>query len=458
MEFPRLIIADERRPGKVPPGVLIAFALKRLGYKLRIFLGSVDEVSLRALNLMNGTPTTLLDPLQCGNRENLRWLFETAASEDCLNLIIVNLGGRWSEDSPFRVSPECLLLSQWLDCMMTLIPYGDTSSMITTRAVNEIIKQIDAHDGVNVSSILFMALPNPKEYELLDMGIGRQVSWNSMGYIPKMNEREFCPIAQLCGDEGMESLLSIRSAAAQLVAMEGQINWALFGALASVAPRWIPQVPLCPSLEEDYTIAVVKHPSLGLAGNGTELLLAKLGCKLVEIPLDDASKVAPAVNGVYLPHGLAFMCIAKFFSNVYLKTLITRAMTGQFFLLAEGGTTPILGERIRISRGDEIRGFGLLPYRSIYRTGTFGAPYRRIAFAGKRNPLLRGSEEYVRGYGSANLIIDTDDQDGYVWELRDHIEGKVAAYDCWCNGKALATQLRLELWSCPELLLRWLER
>ena len=63
MEFPRLIIADERRPGKVPAGVLLAFALKRLGYKLRIFLGSVDEVSLRALSLMNGTPVTLLDPL-----------------------------------------------------------------------------------------------------------------------------------------------------------------------------------------------------------------------------------------------------------------------------------------------------------------------------------------------------------------------------------------------------------
>ena len=458
MEFPRLIIADERRPGKVPAGVLLAFALKRLGYKLRIFLGSVDEVSLRALSLMNGTPVTLLDPLQCGERENLRWLFETAASEDCLNLIIVNLGGRWSEDSPFRVSKECLLLSQWLDCLITLIPYGDASSMVTMRAVNEIMKQVDAHDGAAVSSILFMALPNPKEYELLDLGIGRQVAWNSMGYIPKMNEREISSLAQLCGEEGAQSLLPIRSAAAQLVSMEGQINWALFGALASAAPRWIPQVPLCPPLEEGYTIAVVKHPSLGLGGNGTELLLSKLGCKLVDISLDDPPAVAPAVNGIYLPHGLAFMCLVKFFSNVYLKTLITRAMTGQFFLLAEGGTSPILGERIRMSRGDEVRGFGLLPYRSIYRTGTFGVPHHKIAFASKRNPLLRGSEECVRGYGSANLIIDTDDPDSCGWELRDSLEGKAVAYDCWSNGKALATQLRLELWSCPELLLRWMQR
>jgi hypothetical protein len=57
-----LIIADEQRPGKIMSGVLIANVLKNMGYKLRLFLGNVDELSLRILQLTCNQPVTLLDP------------------------------------------------------------------------------------------------------------------------------------------------------------------------------------------------------------------------------------------------------------------------------------------------------------------------------------------------------------------------------------------------------------
>ncbi|MDR3280846.1 MAG: hypothetical protein LBT23_10070, partial [Synergistaceae bacterium] len=65
MNLPRLIIADEQRPGKIMSGVLIAAALRNMGYKLRLFLGNVDEISLRLLQLICNQPVTLLDPTLC---------------------------------------------------------------------------------------------------------------------------------------------------------------------------------------------------------------------------------------------------------------------------------------------------------------------------------------------------------------------------------------------------------
>ena len=116
MILPRLIVADEYRPGKVPAGVLIASALKEMGYKLKLFAGSVDETALRSLQLLCNQSVTLLDPVLCGERENFRWLFQCVASPECINLVITNLGARWTKDSPFRIPRECLLLCEWLDC------------------------------------------------------------------------------------------------------------------------------------------------------------------------------------------------------------------------------------------------------------------------------------------------------------------------------------------------------
>lgn len=458
MDFPRIIIADERRPGKVPAGVLLAFALKKMGYKLRVFAGSIDEVSMRALTLMSGDPVTLIDPVLCNSKESVRRLFQCAASSECINLILVPLGGRWTEDAPFKVSQESLLLSKWLDCGMVLIPYGDTSAMVTTRAVSEIITQIDANSGVVVRGIMFMGLPNPKEYELLDMGIGRKVHWNSLGYIPQMNEREFASITQLCTQEGKSSLLPVLSTATQLVGMGRQVNWSLFRAFAVADSHWAPEGPLAPPVETAYSIAVIQHPALGLAGNGTEILLKDLGCTIVPVSLDEVNDVFPVVNGVYLPHGLAYLCFAKFYANVFVKTLINKALSGRFFLFAEGATAPLLGEKVKLYNGDEVRGFGLLPIRSVYRSGTFSAPYKRYAQAVKMNPLLRAKGDTVYGYGSANLVMTSDSLDDFCWELVNPVNDKVLDKDGWSRGMVLASQMRLEFWSCPKLLKTWLDR
>ena len=457
MIFPRLIIADEYRPGKIPAGVLIAGVLREKGYNLRLFAGSVDEISLRSLQLMCNQPVTLLDPYLCGEKENLRWLFQQAASEDALNLIITNLGGRWTEESPFRLSKECLLLSEWLDCDFIPVVYGDTAANIVAKTIAEIAAQCSKTDPqVKVHSVLYRSAINHREYELLDRAAGRQVSWTTLGYIPRNFERDTPIITDLCSERSHNSLFQIRSAARQLKNMEDIVIWPFFSALAQAAPVWPLQSALAPPLEEKVRIAVVRSDALTLGGAGTELLLKTMGCELVDAPIDGEVNGA-GVHGIYIPHGLGFMVLPKLFSNIGLKTLITRGGTGEFFLLAEGGAAPILGEKIDMASGASVRGMGILPFKSTYKANSFGAPFKVHASAKSRNSLIRGASEYVRGYTSANLSMVSSEDGEPCWDIKEQYGDKIIMSDCWSNRRALATALRPEFWGCPKSFRRWLE-
>lgn len=463
MILPRLIIADEHRPGKVPSGVLVATILKEMGYKLRLFTGNVDEVSLRALQILCNQPVTLLDPTLCDGRSNLRWLFQEAASPDCINLVLANLGGRWSEDSPFRIPKECLLLADWLDCEMLPVIYSDTSSTITVRTVTEILNQFEQNDIRKIHSLLFRSVLSNREYELLDREVGRQVSASSIGSVPKGMERDQPLVTDMCSDGAKQAVFSIRAASMQLKGMESQVSWATLSALAQAAPSWTPQARLCEPITDSgrVNIAVVRHPCLSLGGDGTEHLLRALGCNVVDVPLEGNITHSVPIHGVYIPHGLAYMALPKFFGNLYLKTMITRGSTGKSFLLAEGGSAPILGDRIQLpsgySGGGEGRGFGILPFDSAYKSSTFGAPSRAVAFRKRTNPLISGSQEWVWGYASAALSLEPNGAEEPCWETRETLEGKPIGTDGWCKERILAAAMRLELWSTPETFRRWLE-
>lgn len=461
MNLPRLIIADEHRPGKVPSGVLIATALKDMGYKLRLFVGSVDETVLRSLQLLCNQPVTLLDPILCDRRANLRWLFQNTASPDCLNLILTNLGGRLLEDSAFRIPKECLLLADWLKCDVLPVIYSDMSSVIVVRTITEVIRQLEAQDTI-VHTALFRSILNNREYELLDREVGRQISAFSIGSMPKMLERDQPIITDLCGENAKSAVFPLRSAALQLKSMDQQVNWPVFYALGTAAPTWEYQTRQAEQITDagEVNIAVIRHPALTLGGNGTEELMKALGCNMVDVPLDGDLTHRVAIHGIYIPHGLAFMALPKFFSNLYLKTMILRGASGQSFLLAEGGSAPLLGNRIIMptTYGGEGRGFGVLPFNSVYKAATFGAPHRVVATRKTKNPIVSGSQEWVWGYTSPNLAISSDaDDDEPCLRLSDSITSKPKGEDGWCKGRVLATAMRMEPWSTPDTFRRWLE-
>ncbi|MDR3322002.1 MAG: hypothetical protein LBS93_06085 [Synergistaceae bacterium] len=459
MILPRLIIADEYRSGKIPSGVLIAAALKEMGYKLKLFVGSADESTLRSLQVVCNQPVTLLDPILCDGQPNLRWLFQSVASPDCMNLILTSLGGRMLEDSPFKVPRECMLLSDWLDCEILPVIYSDASSTLTVRSVAEVLRQIE-ENGRMVHSILFRSILNIREYELVDREAGRQFTAFSIGYLPNSMERDAPPLTSLCGEASNQAVLPIRSAARQAKGMEQMLNWPIFRALSLAASVW----PLQPSLSEPISdkgkvnIAVVRHPALTLGGDGTEHLMRVLGCNVVDVPLEGNITHNVPIHGVYLPHGLAYMALPKFFSNLYLKTMLTRGSTGHSFLFAEGGSSSVLGERIIMPEGKgEGRGFGVLPFNSFFKRAAFGVPRKTRAVSRRANPLISGSRECVWGYSSENYSLMPSEDGEPCWDVADSLDSKKSSHDGWCNNRILATAMRLEPWSTPETFRRWLE-
>ena len=462
MNIPRLIIADEQRPGKIMSGILIAAVLKNMGYKLRLFLGNAEEISMRLLQLVCNQPVTLLDPTLCDGRANLRCLFQQAASPDCLNLVITSLGGRWTEESPFRVPKECFLLAEWLESEIVPVLYSDTSSTLTARTLNEVSAQFQRANDTPVRAALFRSVLNDREYELIDREAGRQLTMISIGSMSKTVDRDAPLLSDLFSGDVRYSIFPLRSAALQLANMNYKMNWPVFTALAGLNTNWAPQGRLCDPISDSgkVNIAVLRHETLTLGGDGTEHLMRMLGCNVIEVPLDGKITHNVPIHGVYIPHGPAYMALPKFFSNLYLKTMFQRASSGNSFMFAEGGASPMLGEKIFLPDGfggGEGRGFGILSYNSVYRSAMPGVPQKTVAFRKKLNPLISGSQEWVWGYSSPNLSLEPKEPGDECWETKESLEGKQSGSDGWCKGRILATAMRLEPWSAPSSFRRWLE-
>ncbi|MDR1651346.1 MAG: hypothetical protein LBR87_06125 [Synergistaceae bacterium] len=463
MNLPRVIIADEQRPGKIMSGILIVTALKNMGYKLRLFLGNVDELSLRLLQLLCNQPVTLLDPTLCDGRASLRWLFQQAASPDCLNVVLTSLGGRWTEDSPFRVPKECTLLAEWLESELVPVLYSDASSTLTVRTLSEVTNSLQRNTSIKVRSALFRSVLNDREYEMVDREAGRLFTIIPIGSLPRSMDRNIPLLSDLFFESASRAVFPIKSASLQLMNMDYQVSWPIFSALAGFRSAWTPQPRLCEPITDSgkVNIAVVRHETLTIGGDGTEHLMRALGCNVVEVPLEGSIVHNVPIHGVYIPHGPIYMVLPKFFGNIYLKTMLNRASNGSSFMLAEGGASPILGDRITLppeyAGGGAGRGFGILPYSSAYKSATTGVPQKSVAIRKKLNPLISGSQEWVWGYSSPNLSLESHEPGDECWETRGNLDAKQSGEDGWCKGRILASSMRLEPWSAPASFRRWLE-
>lgn len=467
MIIPRLMIADERRAGKISAGVLIAMALKEAGYKLKLFVGGVDETSLRALQLTCGSNVTMLDPTLCGSKEATRWLFQETAQPDALNLIITELGTRWSEDSQFIISPELLLLHDWLECDVVPIFYGGSSSVIALKTIREITKQISAHGKpLRIHAMMLRSMPNPGEYELIEQEVGRLLASLLLGAMPDGSDASDPLLTEMCSDKPTGSVYQIKQAAERVKASSTSLNWPIFSALARAASEWQPQKPLASPIADAglVNIAIIRDNALTLGGDGTETLMRVLGIETIDVPLDGAPAHTKPLHGIYIPHGLAYLSLTKFFSSVYIKTLISRGTTGVSFMLAEGGSMPLLGEQMDLPRGvtggGTGRGFGAFKFSTTYDSTVFSSPQKLYAFTSlQNNPLLVGNDDTVWGYGSESVEITPSGDLSPCWAFMDGDgpNARRAGSGGFAKGRMLASPLRLEPWSAPEAFKRWLE-
>lgn len=464
MELTRLMIADERRPGRVPAGVLIVSLLHDVGCRLKVFIGGIDETTLRAVEIITGERATVLDPLLCGSRDNLRALFQTAADPSALNIILTDLGGRWSDDAPFVVSEECGTLCSWLECDMIPVVYSGKSSTLAVRAVSEITRQLSARGDMRGEprGVIFKQVLSERELQLIERELGRSSGMMTIGSIPIDADPREPLVTDLCGERTQAAMRETITAAERLGDDIRAEMRARLTALARLSAHWETQAPLVGAVSRPIPrVAILRDPALSLGGDGTELFMKSIGVDLVDIHTDPSDAPADAA-GVYIPHGLGYRAITRLAASPRARVAIKSAADDGHFLLAEGGAAPLAGELISLPRGTVEgtgRGVGVFPFMSIYGSPVFSSPQRMTATTRrKRNPLLRTDDEHIRGYMSHSLTIaPIGDEAPYCWRLSREEDAPEEFSDGIARGPAMATSMRLEPWSAPRLFKRWLE-
>jgi cobyrinic acid a,c-diamide synthase len=446
------MLVAERRPGVLSPAVLLAATLAQRGYSVRLFVVGTDQDTLAALQLLCGRQAAFLDPISAGSPMALRALFSEGADPGSLNLILGTLGERKNPDAPIFFTEEFLTVAEMLACPVLPIVYADTAAAVAVRSFSALSEVIASRDVPPVRAALFASALNPREYQLLDLELGRRLPWVSLGYLPKELERPSSGLQELCGDSIGRVLTPLRTASAQLQGMEYYIQWPFFGALAAEAPDWIPSASPVPPVPSRPKIAILRHQAMSPSGCGNELLFRSLGGAILSIPVE-GGRIPGDADMLYVPHGLGYLMLIQLFQNAFLRTEM-----GGFFLsgkpvLLEGGSAPLFGEGFAMPGGKEVRGLSLLSFRARY-TGPPGGVFPVTLQALGQNPLMREGE-FARGVCFEEIPLSDPNSGVGCFQVTDP-QGRPRGLDGQVMRRVVATRLRLDLWSCPESVRRML--
>ena len=114
-----------------------------------------------------------------------------------------------------------------------------------------------------------------------------------------------------------------------------------------------------------------------------------------------------------------------------------------------------MGEQILLPSGKGARGASLFSLKGIYREPRPGSQTRLFVRARAQGPLL-GEGESLRGVASRGVFLSGADPQGGDWEVREDPAGAPTGMEGWSLNRGVVTRLRLELWSCPLPVRRWL--
>lgn len=454
MIIPRIVIADERRGDLVPPSVILVAALKSAGRPIRVFCAGHDEYIIRLVSLAAGESVTVLDPYTCGSPRILKTLFQVSCEPNSLNIILAPLGEKM-EDDGFSVFPAGPSLAKTLECPVLPVIYADSSSAVIARLLEKTVAGIAAHEKIEVPAVIFASVLNPKEYQLLEVESGRRTPLLSLGYIPKLLERKRTSLLELCLDSAAEkSVLPVRAAAAQLQSMEGQVEWNALWGFARLSPKWT-------KVEEPYrrraggmSIGVLAHSALGLEGDNASRLFSYFGFSVRKIFIGEGG-AARDLNGVYVPHGLGFLCAEQLLGIPVVRNWFTGLFRGGKTVFVNGGVSMLLGESFVLPNGKQYEGLNLFRYK-----GHYGMP--SPAFTPVEVSSLEGDDvlnlgEKLRGRRvSYASVSNPGEKSRSIWTIKDSKSGRDLGLTGWSLGRGIASDLCLDLWSNPEAAFRWM--
>jgi len=454
VNIPRLVLAEERREGKVAQSILVASVLKSLGYPLRLFCAGVDEHLVRFLKLVTEQDVTVLDPFSCGSMRNFKLLFQRAASPDTLNIIFGSIGERRDENT-FPVHPLPGEIARILECPLVTMLYADSSAAVTSRILENVFNQISAQ-GVITSAVIFSSVLNPREYQLLETEAGRRVPLLCLGFIPKTLEKNNPPLMELClQDMAQRAAFPVKAATAQLLGMVDQVDWNVLWGIAKQCKECVAMDDPFKGKASGISVGILSFPSFELEGNNAALLFKHLGCTVYPIPLDSAL-LRRDLNALYVPHGPGFLCAERLLGKSGVREWFTSIFHARKAVLVNGGITPLLGESFSLPNRKEYEGLKFFRFK-----GKFDIPssddVRRVEAVSTDGDVMLHQGDKIRGYLPPYIsVLNPGNVAGAVWSLQDTVKNMEIGLSGWSRGAALATDVCVELWSSIEGVYRWL--
>ncbi|NLB83150.1 MAG: hypothetical protein GX791_02775 [Synergistaceae bacterium] len=453
MNIPRIALAHEKRPGKVPQSILAAAALKNLGHPLKIFCAGPDEYLSRLAGLILGEDVTVLDPLSCGNARIFKTLFQRASRPDSLNIILVPLGERTGGDT-FSFFPEGAEICRQLECPMVPVIYSDSSAGVASRIIEEMTDRFSGPGGISLPAVLFSSVLNPREYQLLEIETGRRSPLMVLGYIPATLERGAPDLLEMClPDSSAKISLQVKTAAAQLGASAGQVDWNILWGVARFHDEWTQNPEPLKGKFTGLSVGIVDHEALRLEGDNARQLFLMFGCSVKMLDLQ--SRGEAGLNALYIPHGPGFLLAEHLLGNPGIKEWFHSFFRSRRGIFVNGGVTPLLGRSFSLPNDRQYEGMGIFPFRGKFELPSLGI--RRVEISSREGDSVLNIGEKMRGHmPSCCSVLNPDDEAPSLWTLKEPGKIRNFGFSGWSRGKGIATDVCIQPWSNIEGMGRWL--
>jgi cobyrinic acid a,c-diamide synthase len=448
-----LIIADETNEEMLSPGVVLAYALKRSGVKVKFFTCARREGDMRLLKLLLGESIVSLD-LYTGTVKNMKALFQRTADPDALNVILVPLGTR--PDEVFvQVRPEPGDLAKAFSCGVVLVVGASASAVLTANTTSAILSNFEGPGENSVMGVLFTSVKNPREYQLLEQDYGRRTAILSLGYIPKEIERPMPALQDLFDTGTATRVMQAKSAALQLFSVTHQVEWEILEAFGYLKQEWTPSQETFYSVK-NFKVAIVGGLDFSLESDNSRELFQFLKCGVVDYnPWNDPFPTDAEV--LYFPHSMAGVYVDRLMTHEPFLRGMKQSLVANKLIFANGASALLFGQHLVSSDKVKHETLKIFPFWGGYASAKKGNALRRIEIRATTDSVFTKSEEKMRGYALEGLHISNPGNIvPPVWAYRDIRKDTELGASGWTKGYCFVTDLHLDLWSNIDVVNRWL--
>jgi cobyrinic acid a,c-diamide synthase len=454
VNLPRLIIADEIKPGINSPALTLIYAMKRVGIKLKIFVCARDELDMRMLKLLLEEPVVSLDAYLCGSVKILKTLFQETAAPDALNLILIPLGTRL-EDGFMQVRPEISEIAKSLSCRVIAMLNAESSAIQAANDAISALSMFDEPGGNYVQGVIFLSPKNPREYQLLEQDFGRRTHIMSLGYIPKEIERARPSLQSLFSASASTYVMQAKSSVLQLLSNQYLIEWQVLEALGGLGGEWTPPQE-SHYMAKNFKVAVVGDSLFSLEGANAVELFKFLGCETVDYnPLKDPFPMDATLY--YFPNSLIELYADKLLSHEPFAQGIRQAFAASKLIFANGASAPFFGRYFFTADGQKHEGLNFFPLHGNYSSPKGSRRISRVEIRSISDSIIGNRDEKMRGYSLDYAHISNPGNiEPPLWAYRDSLKDTELGCSGWQKSYCFITELYLEFWSGIDVINRWL--